>query len=84
MDVAPETGYESLLNSAVTAADQTASTVLPFKFYARTRSGKYATVGGKVTAYRTGPDKALLHVGIHYNPSGSRNVEFDHTKWLNR
>ena len=85
MDVAPETGYQMQTESVVLGTDQKALGQIPFKLYVKTRSGKYAVVAGEVKAYSmAGPEYGMLHVGIRYNPSGSRLVEFDHTKWLNR
>ena len=59
--------------------------VQPYRFYVKTRSGKYAAVTGEITI-REGlsEGKAGFHAIIYHNPSGSRNLEFDHRKWLNR
>lgn len=85
MDLAPVEGYRSSLEFVRSADDAGYSPNLPFKFYVKTRSGRYAAVGGEIAFWGgSNPDKGALHVGVRYNPGGSRNVEFDHTKWLNR
>lgn len=85
MDVAPDSGYRTKLEFERSATDPNYSFRLVFKFYVRTRSGKYGVVGAEVDCY-TGsrPEKGFICADVRLNPSGSRNVEFDHTKWLNR
>lgn len=80
---APESGYQSELALVANVADPNYRAAQTLRFYAKTGGGKYASVELKVTLYHNvrGAD---LNAIIYYNPSGSRNLEFDQNKWINR
>ena len=82
---APETGYRNAANLNRLSTEPNYNRVQPYRFYVKTRSGKYAAVTGEITI-REGlsEGKAGFHAITYHNPSGSRNLEFDHRKWLNR
>lgn len=81
---APETGYQSTIQ-----VDQQAKQGLQdysfrvgheFRFYLRTPDGKYAAVIGNVS--QSSNPFAGYDFLVYYNPSGSRNLEFDDKKRL--
>jgi hypothetical protein len=82
---APETGYRNAVVFNRLSTEPNYSRVQPYRFYVKTRTGKYAAVTGEISI-REGMSegKAGFHAIIYHNPSGSRNLEFDHRKWLNR
>ena len=82
---APEAGYQTAAVFNKLASAPNYNRVQPYRFYVKTRSGKYAAVTGEITI-REGlsEGKAGFHAIIYHNPSGSRNLEFDHRKWINR
>lgn len=82
---APEAGYQTVVVFNKLASAPNYNRVQPYRLYVKTRSGKYAAVTGEITI-REGMSegKAGFHAIIYHNPSGSRNLEFDHRKWLNR
>jgi hypothetical protein len=65
------------------AADTNYNSRQTFHFYAKTRSGKYGVVWFELNIPRI-EDAASCNATIRYNPSGSRNLEFDQNKWINR
>jgi hypothetical protein len=82
---APEAGYSTSMVLRVTPSDPAYRRAQPYRFYVKTRSGKYAAVTGEITI-REGLSEGMagFHAIIFHNPSGSRNLEFDHRKWINR
>lgn len=85
MNSAPAGGYQAAAVFNKLSSGQGYNRVQPYRFYVKTRSGKYAAVDGDITI-REGlsEGKAGFHAIVYHNPSGSRNLEFDHRKWLNR
>jgi hypothetical protein len=80
---APELGYQNTFSVTHKVDVPNYKPELLLKFYVKTGTGKYASVG--VTIRLWGDfSKADFSAGIHYNPSGSRNLEFDQNKWINR
>lgn len=81
---APTEGYQSSIHYVQRASNEAYSPVQPYQFYVKTRTGKYAAVKGEITIY-TGLSEGRFgfHTIIYHNPSGSRNLEFDHRRWLN-
>ncbi len=85
MDIAPEAGYLNQTEFVLLAGDPHYAGRLEYRFYVRTRSGEFGVVSGDVSVSRRGnQQEAYLYVSIRCTPGGSRHVEFDHTKWLNR
>jgi hypothetical protein len=80
---APENGYQTEMTIHQRATDTNYSNRQTFHFYAKTRDGKYGVVWFEVNVPRVG-DTASCNATIRYNPSGSRNLEFDQNKWINR
>jgi len=80
---APELGYRAILtvNHKLTASNFDPAQIL--RFYVRTGTGKYAAVNAKVSLLGD-LSGANIRVIVYYNPSGSRNLEFDQNKWINR
>jgi hypothetical protein len=82
---APETGYGKFAVFTKSSSESNYNRVQPYRMYVKTRSGKYAAVAGEVTIREGRSDGWVgFHAVIYHNPSGSRNLEFDHRKWLNR
>lgn len=77
MNTAPSEGY---LAKAVIPLSSVATEA---KFYVRTRSGKFAALHLRAIPIITRGEVGLRAI-IYHNPTGSRNLEFDHNKWLNR
>lgn len=85
MSNAPEAGYQTAAVFHKQSSAPNYNRVQPYRLYVKTRSGKYAAVTGEITIHEGLSDgKAGFHAIIYHNPSGSRNLEFDHRKWLNR
>jgi hypothetical protein len=80
---APENGYQSEMTIHQRATDTNYNSRQTFHFYAKTRNGKYGVVWFELNVPRIG-DMASCNATIRYNPSGSRNLEFDQNKWINR
>jgi len=80
---APENGYQTEMAIHQRATDTNYNSRQTFHFYAKTRDGKYGVVWFEVNVPRVG-DMASCNATIRYNPSGSRNLEFDQNKWINR
>jgi hypothetical protein len=80
---APESGYQNTftITHKINVPNYKPEQVL--RFYVRTGTGKYASVGVKIKLWGDF-SKADFEAGIHFNPSGSRNLEFDQNKWINR
>jgi hypothetical protein len=80
---APETGYQSTLSINAKIDDPKYSPFQKFRFYVKTGAGKYAAVEAKVNLWNNMAGASFSAI-IYYNPSGSRNLEFDQNKWINR
>lgn len=80
---APVNGYQTVMSIQQKAGDTNYSSRQTFHFYAKPHDGKYGVVWFEVTVPRIG-DTASCNATIRYNPSGSRNLEFDQNKWINR
>lgn len=80
---APENGYQTQMAIHQKADDTNYNSRQTFHFYAKTRGGKYGVVWFEVNVPRIG-EMANCNATIRYNPSGSRNLEFDQNKWINR
>jgi len=80
---APESGYENTFTVTHKVNVPNYKPEQVFRFYVRTGTGKYASVGVKIKLWGDF-SKADFEAGIHFNPSGSRNLEFDQNKWINR
>jgi hypothetical protein len=79
---APDDGYQKTFAIQQSTADTNYSPNLSFHFYAKTREGKYGVVYIDITVPRWGPIN--FYTAVRYNPSGSKNLEFDYRKWINR
>jgi hypothetical protein len=79
---APDNGYQKTFAIQQMAADTNYSPNLSFHFYAKTREGRYGVVYVDMTVPRSGPIN--FYTAVRYNPSGSKNLEFDYRKWINR
>jgi hypothetical protein len=80
---APESGYQNTFTVTHKINDPNYKPKQALRFYVKTSNGHYASVG--VTVKLWGDlSKADFDAGIHFNPSGSRNLEFDQNKWINR
>ena len=79
---APESGYQHIFRVNHKLNISQYSPEQKLRFYVRTGSGKFASVGVKISLWNN-LKKADFDAGIHFNPSGSRNLEFDQRKWLN-
>ena len=80
---APESGYQNAFT--VTHSDNVSDYQheQSLRFYVRTGTGKYAAA--EVTVSLWGDlSRADFRSILYFNPSGSRNLEFDHHKWINR
>jgi len=81
--LAPENGYMTTFVLEEKASDPDYRLSQNIRFYARTRTGKYAMIGVVISVPSNG-NQGSIEAGIRYNPSGSRNLEFDQNKWINR
>jgi hypothetical protein len=83
---APASGYQTVIRIEQAAkrdrSDRDFKTTQNLHFYVRTADGKYAAVEAEVRQHA--PPEAQLVALIFYNPSGSRNLEFDDKKQINR
>lgn len=80
--LAPEEGYQSTLTLAQPASDPNYQQQKNLKFYAKLPGGRYAFVGLEVNVIPGGD--VVLNGAVRYNEKWSRNLEFDHRKWINR
>ena len=79
---APESGYQTEFSVSKMPEDKDFHTGQRWRFYLRMQSGKYAAVELEVRQMSK-PEADVLAL-IYYNPSGSRNLEFDDKKQINR
>ena len=78
LDHAPKEGYRD--NLKVFADENKTMTA---RMYIMTRSRKFAAVDFRAI-FIPRRNEVTLDALIYHNPSGSANLEFDQTKWLNR
>jgi len=79
---APDNGYQKTFAIQQKTTDTKYNPDLSFRFYAKTREGKYGVVYVDMTVPRRGPIN--FYTAVRYNPSGSKNLEFDYRKQINR
>lgn len=79
---APESDYQTSFTLTQKADNPTYQAAQNFTFYARTGAGKYAKIYVEISVRPAG-EPTDFSATISYNPSGSRNLEFDPKKWLN-
>ncbi|MCX6937305.1 MAG: carboxypeptidase-like regulatory domain-containing protein [Verrucomicrobia bacterium] len=79
---APEAGYKPELTVTQVASDPKYSIAQKLRFYVKTSAGKYAAVEVEIDLRETTKNAGFFAI-IYYNPSGSRNLEFDQRQWLN-
>ncbi len=79
---APESGYQSALTLEQVATDPKYSLGKKLRFFVKTGAGKYAAVEVEIDVREKTRNAGFFAI-IYYNPSGSRNLEFDQNKWLN-
>jgi hypothetical protein len=83
---APAGGYQTAIRIEQAAmrngSDMGFKVTQNLRFYMRTADGKYMAVSAEVG--QSGFPKADVSALIFYNPSGSRNLEFDDKKQINR
>lgn len=80
--LAPEEGYQKELTVHQVADDPNYQLRRNIKLYAKLPGGRYAFVGMDVALIPGGD--VLLSGGVRYNEKWSKNLEFDHRKWINR
>jgi Carboxypeptidase regulatory-like domain len=80
---APDSGYRSVFSVTHKVNAPNYHPEQPLRFYIRTGAGKYAAVEMEITM-KNDLSKAHFLAIVYYNPSGSRNLEFDQNKWINR
>jgi hypothetical protein len=79
---APEQGYEPSWTVEQFGKDSSFSMTQKFRFYLKTASEKYAAVQ---VEYAQFPDRtAEIRAFIYFNPSGSRNLQYDSKKRINK
>jgi hypothetical protein len=78
---APDNGYQKTFAIQQKTTDTNYSPNLSFRFYAKTREGKYGVVYVDMTVPRRG--LINFYTAVRYNPSGSKNLEFDYRKQIN-
>lgn len=80
--LAPEEGYQSTLRLPQWASDSNYQKQTNLKFYVKLPGGRYAFVGVEVNVIPGGD--VVLNGAVRYNEKWSKNLEFDHGKWINR
>ncbi len=79
---APSEGYVPSWQTAQTFGAPDYTHLQKLRFYLKTPDGKYAAVQGHVA--QMGDPEAQVQMTVYYNPSGSRNLEYNEAKRLNR
>lgn len=79
---APADGYEPSWGTTQTFGAPDYNQVQKLRFYLRTAGGKYAAVQGHVA--QMGDPEAQVQMTVYFNPSGSRNLEYNEAKRINR
>ena len=83
MNLAPATNYQDEVTLSRTAMEASTNSGITKRFYVRTRTGRFAAMAFEI-GYLYRLKETTLNATISYNPSGSRNLEFDQRKWINR
>ncbi|QIF05572.1 carboxypeptidase-like regulatory domain-containing protein [Roseimicrobium sp. ORNL1] len=81
MFTAPDDGYVPSITIAQKSGPPDYLGVQKLRFYLRTPDNKYAAITAQV-AQHNGPS-AQVQMEIYFNPSGSRNLEYDYKKRIN-
>jgi hypothetical protein len=79
---APSEGYVPSWQTAQTFGAPDYTHLQKLRFYLKTPDGKYAAVQGHVA--QMGDPEAQVQMTVYYNPNGSRNLEYNEAKRLNR
>jgi len=79
---APADGYVSHWSGEYLFGAKDYSNVKKLQFYVKTATGTYAAVQAQVSQMRI--PEAQVQMIVYYNPSGSRRLEYDSTKKINR
>ena len=79
---APAEGYTDSWQTVQTFGEADYNQVQKLRFYLKTADGKYAAV--QATVGQMADPEAQVQMLIYFNPSGSRNLEYDHDKRINR
>lgn len=82
MFLAPSEGYQPSLEIVQKAGDPQFKVSQNLRFYLKTPDGKFAAIKADVAQFNI--PAAGLQTLIYFNPSGSRNLEFDDKKHLKR
>lgn len=80
---APEAGYRSEAILTRSAAEALTKSTITARLYVKTIGGKFAAVQLESILWER-RNEATLNALIAINPSGSRNLEFNQKKWMNR
>jgi hypothetical protein len=83
LSMAPETGYQDTISIRHRQDASNSNPVQQIRFYVKTRTGKYAAFYVEIDPVSNLSEANIIGVS-YYNPSGSRNLEFDQDKWINR
>jgi len=81
--LAPEQGYQTSFVLHQSVSNERIETTKNFKFYIKLAGQRYAFLGMEV-ALSTQGTEVRYNGGVRYNEKWSRNLEFDHRKWINR
>lgn len=82
MFMAPESGYKQTLVITEKYGEPGYKQIHKFRFYVRTVNGQYAAV--QATVRQHGDYSAQVQLVVFFNPSGSRNLEYDYKKKINK
>ena len=80
---APVSGYKTFLSIDYGQKNLDDNRQLSFTFYAKTHDDHYGLVFVEASM-PSNEGSTVIRTVVRYNPSGSQNLEFDHTKWINR
>ncbi|HWA25176.1 MAG TPA: hypothetical protein VG734_05825 [Lacunisphaera sp.] len=80
---APEAGYRDDATLTRSAAESLTRSTIKARLYVKTAAGKFAAVELESLLWER-RNEATLNALIYFNPSGSRNLQFDQHKWINR
>jgi hypothetical protein len=81
--LAPDGGYLDVIRIRAIADPTNAGFTNNLKLYVKIQGGQYAYAGMEVALLNAGT-KVRYSGGVRYNEKWSRNLEFDHRKWINR
>jgi hypothetical protein len=79
---APNQGYQQEIKIEEKAGDPKFEGTKKLRFYLKTKDGKYAAVVAEITQFND--PAAGLRMFIYFNPSGSKNLEFDSKRQINK